>query len=197
VRPHPVLAVQDCVLSPAPFARVSVGDEVVEEPSTLDDLILKCVGIDVELGRSVGPQFLVEQRRVVTEQSAGGVENLFRASAVLVEHDRPLDSILPCESSEDLGIGASPRKDRLLVVPDRKEIAVRLGQVSENRELGGVEILELIHQQVIPPGSDLGGHRSMFVEKTSRRVHQIVEIEHVLAPQLRHVLAEQHLVSLR
>src|SRR6185436_2688213 len=98
--------------------------EIVQDPRGFLFFVLERPRLDLVTRFPVGGELLLEKLRVLGEDAARGLEDLPRAAAVFVEHDR-LDLVVPFEPDQDVRIGAGPGEDRLLVVADGKEIVMR------------------------------------------------------------------------
>ncbi len=142
-------------------------------------------------------EVLLEQPLVVHQETPRHREDLARTASVLIEHDGTADAEIALELAQHQRIGTGPGEDRLFVVSHREEVAVGRRQGLQETVLLGIEILKLVHQHVVPPGRDGGGDISPLLEQGCRLRHQIVEVQHVLVPQVRQVLPEQPLVTRR
>ena len=150
--------------------------EIGEQPVRFLVLVAKRLHADGVRRFDIGRELLVEQPWILGEHAPRGLEDLPRAPAVLVEDDR-LDLEVAAEPFEHHGIGAGPGEDRLLVIADRVEVAVRRGEPLQEIVLDRVHVLEFVHQEIVPPPRNLLGHR---VAQQPLGLHdEIVEVHHV------------------
>ena len=191
---HAVLAIDDGVIPPPEPGGRLVGLEVVEQPRGFGVLVREGVGAYLVLGRPLGHESLVEQVRILGEDTARGLEDLVRAAAVAVEHDGLRDPEVLAEPAEHSRIGAGPGEDRLLVIPDREEVAMGRREPLQDLVLCRVQILELVHEQVVPPRGDGVGDVPALAEQRRSPRDEVVEVEHVAARQVGRVLPVHRLV---
>jgi hypothetical protein len=96
-------------------------------------------------------------------------------------------------------IGAAPNssaKRRRIVgsAPVHEKIDCSSSPI-ENRVLRRVQILELVHQQVVPARRDALRDIGVAVEQLRRARDEVVEVQHVAGPQVRDVGLEGPLVT--
>ena len=178
-----MLAIQDRVVAPAESLAAAVGDEILEQPRGFLFLVVKRVGAHFVRRFLVGGQLLLEQLRVLRQHATRGLEDLPRAAAILVEDDR-LDFVVPLEPHQDVRVRARPGEDRLLVVTDCEEVAMRCGELVQQVVLDCVDVLKFVHEQIVKPVRDPVGERRGFGD-------QLVEVDHVAMGEPGAVLAEQ------
>ncbi len=170
-----VLAIQDRVIAPRQARRRAVVAQIVEQPRGLFVLVATAVRYHLVRRFPICRQLLLEQLRILRQDAPRRLEDLPRAAAIFVEDDRH-DIVIAVEALQDVRIGARPGEDRLLVVTDGKEVAVRLDQLLQQVILHRVHVLELVDQDVIPPARDTIG------ERLGPR-DQFVEVDHVSGPK--------------
>ena len=118
------------------------------------------------------------------EDPSSSLEDLARAAAVFVEYDRLGDVVVPAEANQHVRVRAGPCEDRLLVVTDREDIAVRRGEALEQVVLHVVHVLEFIDEHVVPAVCDPVGEWL--------RLHdEIVEVHHVAMGEPARVFREE------
>src|SRR3989442_15131924 len=88
---------------------------------------------------------LFEQLGILCQHPPRGLEDLARAAAVLVQHDGPVDLVVAAEADEHVGGRPRPGEDRLPVVADREEVAVRRRQALPEAVPERLHGLALVH----------------------------------------------------
>ena len=174
-----MLAIQDCVVAPT----LAVCHDILEEPGGFFLLVMEGVRGDLMRRLLVGGELLLEELRILRQHAARHLEDLAGAATVLVEDDR-LDVVIALEPHQHVRIRAGPGEDRLLVVAYRKEISMRLGELLEKVVLHGVDVLELVDQEIVPAIRDQAGERLGLRD-------QLVEVDHVAVREPGAVLAKQ------
>ena len=84
------------------------------------------------------------------DQPAGGLEDLPGAAPVEVEDDGAAMPKSVPKPLQDRGVGAGPGEDRLLVVAHGEAVPVPGGELGDDLVLGQAQVLELVHQHVVP-----------------------------------------------
>ena len=186
-----VPSVQNRVVAPLQAGRRAVGEDVVEQPRGLFLLVAEGECAHVVRRLLIGAELLFEQLWIVRQDPPGGLEDLARAAAILVEHDGPVDRILAAEPHQDVGVRPRPGEDRLLVVADREEVAVRRRQALQEIVLDRVHVLELVHQQIVPACGDGIGNVAVGAQELLGLADEVVEVQHVAVREPGGVLAIQ------
>src|SRR5260370_21477439 len=147
------------------------------------------------LGFPFSGELLGEERGILGGDPARGLENRVRATTVAVEHKGPLDPEILAEPNQYPRVRAGPREDGLLVIADREDVAMWCRDPLQDFVLCRVEILEFVHELVIPPCSD--GVRDVFplAEQRKGLADEVVEVERIPSRELRGVVSVERLVS--
>ena len=109
---YSMLAVEESVISPRSFpVAFAVRNEIGKEPRTLRRFVFKGVcGHDVPRF-FLSTQMLVEEGRVLRHECSRHLENLPRATAVPVQHNRLQNIEVVLEPDEDFRIRTGPREN--------------------------------------------------------------------------------------
>ncbi len=190
-----MLSIEEAILAPRQGGPRAILQQIRDQPPGLGRLLLEGLGVDLVLRVAVGHDVLLEQRRVSLYQMSGDVEDLPRAPLVEIEHDAAGGRKVLQESLEDPAVRSGPRKDRLLVVTDHEEVATLADQVLHDSVLGEVEILELVHQQVVESTPLVGPDIGALAQEPFGEGNEIVEIHQVSGAQGRLVGLEQFAVA--
>ncbi len=153
--PGRVIAVQHPVLTPGEPGGGLVAEQILQQPVRLGGLVGEHVHGDAMLGVAIGLEPLLEQAGIVGDQLPGGVEDLPGAAAIQVQNDRRVDAEVGPEALQDRGIGTGPGEDRLFVVTHGEAAAVSRGEVGDDLVLRQAQVLELVHQHVVPAAPDV------------------------------------------
>src|SRR5712692_9239971 len=147
------------------------------------------------LGFPLSGELLVEELGIVGEDPACGLENLVGTPAVAVEYDGPLDREILAESHQHPGVRAGPGEDGLLLIADGEDVSMWRRAPLQDFVLCGVQILEFVHEQVIPPCSD--GVRDVFplAEQLKGLADEVVEVDRIPSRKMRGVVSVERLVS--
>jgi hypothetical protein len=156
--PDPVRAVQHAVLAPVEPGRRPIAQQVGHHPAGLGGLIGEGMSHDAVRRVAGGLEPLLEQSRIPGDQLPRGVEDLAGAAAIEVQDDRLGDAEIVAEPAQDGGVGTGPGKDGLLVVAHGETVAVERGELGDHLVLGEAQVLELVHQHVVPSVAHLGAH---------------------------------------
>src|SRR4030095_8293240 len=99
----------------------------------------------------VGPQRLAEAAGIVGDKAGGGGEDVRGGSVVLLEpnHLRAREILLEAENVGDFG--PAPRIDRLVVIADAAQVAMRLGQQLQPVILRSIGVLIFVDQYISEP----------------------------------------------
>ena len=98
--------------------------------------------------RPLGPEGLAEPPFVVGDEAGGGGEDVSGGAVVALQPDHLRAGKVLLEAEDVADLGAAPAVDRLVVVADAADAAVRLRQQPEPEVLGDVGVLVLVHQQI-------------------------------------------------
>ena len=84
------------------------------------------------------------------------------------------------EAAQDGRVGAGPGEDGLLVVAHREAVAVPRGQLGDDLVLSQAQVLELVHQDVVPPAR-ISRPRDVLAapEQLARARDQVVVVQQV------------------
>ena len=133
-------------------------------------------------GRLVGPQpvggvLVAGGGGRAVEDGVGHGQDLGRRAVVVVEvHDRGRREAVP-EAGEVAGVGAVPGVDRLVGVADHAQVGAVAPPRLEQAELEGVDVLELVDEQV-PEAPALGGaERAVVLQGVGAQDQQVVEVD--------------------
>ena len=72
---------------------------------------------------------------------------------------------------------AAPGEDRLVIIPDDREVAVRFRQQAQQLELRVVCVLELVHQDVAEPRSEARCRRGVLAQEAKRQCDLVAEVD--------------------
>jgi len=115
-------------------------------------------------------------------------------AVVLDEPHRPLDDrcraavvdgqVEALQAGQSLGqsddpphVGQAPRVDRLVVVPDEEDATLGTGEQDGQVELGAVDVLDLVHEEVPTPPAPAGQQVGVLPEQLVRPDDEVVEVE--------------------
>ena len=175
-----VPAVQQPVFAPGQTGPGLIGHQIGEDPAGFRVFIREAHDGHRELGLPLGAEGLpLEQARVLGEQQARGLEDLPRRAAVLVEHYVGVEPEVVGKLAEHARVRTGPGVDRLVVVTDDEQVPVLQREPAHHGVLSGVEILEFVHQQVIPARRHLVGDVVVRLEEIGRVADQVVEVHQV------------------
>ena len=93
------------------------------------------------------------------------------------QHHGPGAGVAGLEIEDVVHRGATEGIDRLVVVADHRDVAVRLGQQRHELRLGPVRVLELVDQDVAEPTSDRGPRRRRLPHEPQRQRHLVTEVD--------------------
>ncbi len=114
---------------------------------------------------------------VLGDERVRRVEDPLRGTAVFDQgHDRRLGVCLP-ERVEVAERRAAPGEDRLVVVADDGDVAVRLDQRAEQRELRGVGVLELVDQHVPVAALKAARGRGVLAQQSEAQRDLVAEVD--------------------
>src|SRR5436305_4984871 len=114
---------------------------------------------------------------VLRDQRVRRVEDALRGATVLDQrHDGGVGERL-AERREVPERRATPRKDRLVVVADDGDVAVRRDELAEQRELRGIGVLELVYQDVAEAVLQPTRGRGMLAQETKTERDLIAEVD--------------------
>ena len=184
-----VRPIEQRVLSPLQAGDLPVAPEVLQQPDRLPRFVGEGVGSDAVLRLPVGLDLLVEQPRIAGDDLARGLEDLPGAAPVLVEHDLA-DREVVAEALEDAGVGAGPGVDGLLVVAHGEAVPVGGAEAGDHLVLRQAQVLELIHQQRVPPAADLGRGVGVGAQQLAGQRDEVVVVEQVAQAERRAVVLE-------
>ena len=193
--PDPVRAVQHRVVAPRAIRARPIAQQVAHHPFGLAGLVRERVGRHAVLRFAGGLEPLVEQAAVVGHQPPRRLEDLARAAPVQVEDDRVADPEVVAEPAEDGGIGAGPGEDRLLVVAHGEAVVVPRGQLGHDFVLGQAQVLELVHQHIVPTAADVGARVGVAAEQLAGAGDEVVVVHQVARAQGLAVRLEQLAVA--
>jgi hypothetical protein len=187
----PVRPVQQRVLAPVESGRRAVGGQIGHQPARLLPLVLEAVRGHAMLRVAVGLELLFEERRVARDEPPRGLEDLAGAAPVPVQHHGVGDLEVGAEAIQNGGVGAGPGKDRLLVVAHGEAVAVIGRETGDHLVLRETQVLELVHQEAVPAGPDLGGRLGLAAEQLAGERDQIVVVQQVAGAERLAVVPKQ------
>ena len=79
-----------------------------------------------------------------------------------------VDAEVGPEALQDRGIGTGPGEDRLFVVSHGEAAAVSRGEVRDDLVLRQAQVLELVHQHVVPAAPDVVARRRVLAQQLGR-----------------------------
>ena len=127
----------------------------------------------------VGPEVLLAVRPVVGDQPVCGRENGLRRAVVLLELDHlGLGEVL-LELEDVAVVGPAKAEDRLRIVTDHGQVAVRAGQQLQQPELRVVGVLVLVHQHPAEAVPVAGADLVEQLQHVHRPHQQVVEVHRV------------------
>src|SRR5437762_5106259 len=191
-----VAAVQNRIVAPSQAGRRAVGKDILEQPRGFFFFISECERAHLVRRLLLRAELLLEQLGILRQHPPRGLEDLARAAAVLVQHNGPVDLVVAAEADEHVWVRPRPGEDRLLVIDDREEVAVRRRQALQEVVLDRVHVLELVHQEIVPARRDRIGDAARRAQQRLGLRDEIVEVQHVAVRQPGGVLAiEARVVS--
>ena len=114
---------------------------------------------------------------VVVDQALGPLHDKFRTTVIFIEHYLRRARVIFRKIQHDLRLGPAELINRLIVIPDNKEVIFRQRQHPHNLILHGADVLKLVNQDILkfllPGAEDL----RPLQKETFALHHQIVEIE--------------------
>ena len=135
--------------------------------------------------RLVGEQRLAQPAAVVRDQSGGDREDVAARAIVSLEPDHLCAGKVPLEAQDVFDVGAAPGVDRLIVVADAAQIAVRSGEEAEPEILDDVGVLVLVNQNVAKPAPERRENVVVLAHESQRLEQEIAEINGVQRFQTR------------
>ena len=129
--------------------------------------------------RFVGEQRLSQAPAVMRDQSRRDGEDVAARSIISLEPDHFCAGKIPFEPQDVFNIRAAPRVDRLIVVADAAQIAVRLGKEAEPKVLNDVRVLVLVDQDIAEAPPETRENFVMLAEQPQGFEQQIAEIDGV------------------
>ena len=129
------------------------------------------------------PQRLLYPGGVLPDQRVRGVEDLGGGAVVVFQPEGAGAGKVLAEPAEVPVVGPPERVDRLVVVPDHEDIAVR-GQQPDEAVLHRAGVLVLVHEQVPHPPLDELPRRPRPFQELAAEQDQVVEIHRPLPGQL-------------
>src|SRR5438093_3207198 len=179
-----VVAHEDRELAePALTAQRLGGDEVGDGVGLLCAADLLDV-LDVDGFRRPPAEMLVDAERrlkaiaVVRDQAVSGIKQALRRAPVLDERNGEVLGIRLAEAIEVAQRSAAPREDRLVVVADHGEVAVRLGEEADQLELRVVGVLELIDQDVAEAAPQALRRGGVLATETQRERDLVTNVDY-------------------
>ena len=113
----------------------------------------------------------------MVDQALGPLHNKFRTTVIFIEHYLRRARVIFRKIQHDLRLGPAELINRLIVIPDNKEVIFRQRQHPHNLILHGADVLKLVNQDILkfllPGAKDL----RPLQKETFALHHQIVEIE--------------------
>ena len=123
--------------------------DLTGEELSLVALVVRLHDHQVRAALAVGPELLFLPRGVVPNDRPGRVEDALRRAIVLLElHDLRV-RVIALEVENVADIRAAPAEDRLIVVPDDREVLLVRGEVAQQDVLRAVGVLVFVHQDVL------------------------------------------------
>ncbi len=141
--------------------------------------VVRAVGREDEAARGRGPGHdpLREPLGVVLDEPHGALDDRPRAAVVGLEVDPAQPRERRGQPEDPAHVGEAPAVDRLVVVAHEEHVVRRGREEQRELELGPVEVLRLVHEQVpaaAPPAlEDVGGG----VEQPHGADDQVVEVD--------------------
>ena len=137
----------------------------------------------------VGPHAAWRGRRAdgghgAVENCVGHGQDLGCGSVVVVEPDDLSPREPPGEAGEVGRIGAVPRVDGLVGVPDHAEVGSTVAPRLQQPELQGVDVLELVDEQVAEAPALGRAEPAVVLQGGGAEQQEVVEVDLVLAPLL-------------
>ncbi len=124
-------------------------------------------------------------RRLASGQHGVGHRQDLRGRSVVLGETHDLGAFVAVgEPGEDLGVGAVPRVDRLVGVADDAQIGPVAEPGVEQALLQGVDVLELVDEQMPEAPALAGGELGVGLEVASAESQQVVEVDHALTALL-------------
>ena len=193
-----VLSIQEGVLPPRQSMLGPIPPNVPDDPRDLGILGRKRQRrhFEIRCALRLGVPPVCEDRSVDRDEPAREVHHLSRTAPVLPELRAPAIREVTVEVAEDLGVGARPGVDGLLVVTYGEDVSVLERQRADDLVLRWIEVLKLVDKYGGPFLPHL--RRDGFVGEQLRGLeHEHVEIQLVaLRQKLLIALVEREIVRL-
>ena len=161
----------------SPAASFFVRDQRLHQKTRFFLLVARAVEHQLFAGTGIGPQIFAAPLFVARHHRAGGVEDVLRRTVVALElaHLRTREVALEFEDVFELG--AAPAVDALVLVAHRGDAAGFSHQLTDQRQLGEVGVLEFVDQE--PAGLFLHAAADGFVagEQLPGEADHVVEID--------------------
>ncbi len=144
-----------------------------------------------------GAQKIGVRRAPLGQHRCGHGEDLRRRAVVVVESDDAGGGVAAGEAPQQRRVRSVPRVDGLVGIADHTQVETVAHPALEEPELGRVDVLELVDEQV-PKAPPLGrGEGGVLLEVVDARDQQVVEVHQPVAPLLLLVAAveSRHLVA--
>ena len=132
---------------------------------------------------AAGAQGLAEPALVVGDQGGGGGEDGRGGAVIALQPDDARAGEILLEAQDVLHLGAAPGIDRLVVVADAADVAVRLRQQPQPQILHQVGVLVFVDQDVAEGAVILRQHVGMAAQDFRHVQQQVAEIGGVQAAQ--------------
>ena len=143
-----------------------------------DRLVRRVRGEDeASARRRPGPDRLREPLPVVLDEPDGPLHDLARAAVVDLEVDPSQTRQERLEPEDPPDVGESPAVDRLVVVADEEDPVGRSGQQQGEPELGAVDVLDLVDQQLPAAIAPAGEQVRVAFQLGDRAQDEVIEIE--------------------
>ena len=114
---------------------------------------------------------------VVVDQALGPLHDKFRTTVIFIEHYLRRARVILRKIQHDLRFGPAELVNRLVIIPDNKEVIFRQSQHPHNLILHGADVLKLVNQDILEfllPGAK---NLRPLQKETFALHHQIIEIE--------------------
>ena len=120
---------------------------------------------------------------VESNEPVRGVEDRSERAVVPAQHDGPCGRVAVAELEDVLDRGATERVDRLIVVADDRDVAMRLGQRRHELRLRAVRVLEFVDEDVAESAGDRTPSRRRLADQPERERDLVAEIDETVLRQ--------------
>ena len=129
------------------------------------------------IGGRAGPDPLRESLAVAFDEANRPLDDRPRAPVVDLEVDPPEAGQHRVQAEDTTHVGQAPAVDRLVVVADQQDPVRRFGEEQGEAELGAIDVLDLVDEQMARTGTASGRAGPVPLERVDGAEDEVVEVE--------------------